>query len=99
MAADPNLKVTFLRGLPIGRMGIPDDIKVLASFLASAPKSPIRSGSSVSKHIASSWVEVTSRVMGRSASSTSGSPVVPVMRNTAAPTGNPASARRFTSDR
>jgi NAD(P)-dependent dehydrogenase (short-subunit alcohol dehydrogenase family) len=35
MAADPNLKSTFLRGLPIGRMGVPDDVKGLAIFLAS----------------------------------------------------------------
>lgn len=35
MAADPHLEGTFLRGLPIGRMGVPDDIKGLAIFLAS----------------------------------------------------------------
>ena len=35
MEADPNLRATFLRGLPIGRMGEPDDIKGLAIFLAS----------------------------------------------------------------
>jgi NAD(P)-dependent dehydrogenase (short-subunit alcohol dehydrogenase family) len=35
MAADPNLESTFLRGIPAGRMGVPDDIKGLAIFLAS----------------------------------------------------------------
>jgi NAD(P)-dependent dehydrogenase (short-subunit alcohol dehydrogenase family) len=35
MGADPNLKATFLRGIPMGRMGVPDDIKGLAIFLAS----------------------------------------------------------------
>jgi NAD(P)-dependent dehydrogenase (short-subunit alcohol dehydrogenase family) len=35
MAADPNLEATFLRGLPIGRMGTPEDVKGLAIFLAS----------------------------------------------------------------
>jgi NAD(P)-dependent dehydrogenase (short-subunit alcohol dehydrogenase family) len=35
MAADSNLEATFLRGLPAGRMGVPDDIKGLAIFLAS----------------------------------------------------------------
>ena len=35
MRADPNLKASFLRGLPIGRMGVPDDVKGLAIFLAS----------------------------------------------------------------
>jgi NAD(P)-dependent dehydrogenase (short-subunit alcohol dehydrogenase family) len=35
MQADPNLKDTFLRGIPIGRLGKPDDIKGLAIFLAS----------------------------------------------------------------
>lgn len=35
MSADPNLKSTFLRGLPIGRMGAPEDVKGLAIFLAS----------------------------------------------------------------
>jgi NAD(P)-dependent dehydrogenase (short-subunit alcohol dehydrogenase family) len=35
MAADPHLEGTFLRGLPIGRMGVPDDIKGLSIFLAS----------------------------------------------------------------
>jgi NAD(P)-dependent dehydrogenase (short-subunit alcohol dehydrogenase family) len=35
MAADPNLRDAYLRGLPIGRLGQPDDIKGLAIFLAS----------------------------------------------------------------
>lgn len=35
MRADPNLAGTFLRGIPIGRFGKPDDIKGLAIFLAS----------------------------------------------------------------
>ena len=35
MAADPNLEDMFLRGIPIGRFGQPDDIKGLAIFLAS----------------------------------------------------------------
>jgi NAD(P)-dependent dehydrogenase (short-subunit alcohol dehydrogenase family) len=35
MAADPNLKAKFLSGIPIGRLGQPDDIKGLAVFLAS----------------------------------------------------------------
>jgi NAD(P)-dependent dehydrogenase (short-subunit alcohol dehydrogenase family) len=35
MAADPNLRGTFLRGIPTGRLGIPEDIKGLAIFLAS----------------------------------------------------------------
>ncbi len=35
MASDPNLEATFLRGIPIGRFGQPDDIKGLAIFLAS----------------------------------------------------------------
>ena len=35
MQADPDLESFFLRGLPIGRMGVPDDIKGLAIFLAS----------------------------------------------------------------
>lgn len=35
MAADPNLAAAYLRGLPIGRLGKPDDIKGLAIFLAS----------------------------------------------------------------
>ena len=33
--ADPNLASSFLRGIPIGRFGQPDDIKGLATFLAS----------------------------------------------------------------
>jgi len=35
IADDPKLGDTFLRGLPIGRLGQPDDIKGLAIFLAS----------------------------------------------------------------
>ncbi len=35
MAADPNLRGTFLRGIPAGRLGEPGDIKGLAVFLAS----------------------------------------------------------------
>src|SRR5947207_2724342 len=35
MAADPNLKAKFLSGLPIGRMGQPDDIRGLMVLLAS----------------------------------------------------------------
>ena len=35
MAADPHLIDTFLHGLPTGRMGVPEDIKGLALFLAS----------------------------------------------------------------
>ncbi len=35
IAADPNLERTFLRGLPAGRLGVPDDIKGLALLLAS----------------------------------------------------------------
>jgi NAD(P)-dependent dehydrogenase (short-subunit alcohol dehydrogenase family) len=35
MAADPNLEATFLRGIPAGRMGVPEDVKGLAIFLAS----------------------------------------------------------------
>jgi len=35
MDVDPTLEATFLRGIPIGRLGQPDDIKGLAIFLAS----------------------------------------------------------------
>jgi NAD(P)-dependent dehydrogenase (short-subunit alcohol dehydrogenase family) len=35
MAAAPPLANPFLRGIPIGRFGQPDDIKGLAIFLAS----------------------------------------------------------------
>lgn len=35
MAADPNLKATYLRGIPIGRLGRPDDIQGVSVFLAS----------------------------------------------------------------
>ena len=35
MIADPNLEATFLRGIPAGRMGEPEDIKGLAIWLAS----------------------------------------------------------------
>jgi NAD(P)-dependent dehydrogenase (short-subunit alcohol dehydrogenase family) len=35
MQQDPNLEATFLRGIPIGRLGRPDDIQGLAIFLAS----------------------------------------------------------------
>jgi len=34
-AADPAVQETMLRGLPIGRFGVPDDIKGLALWLAS----------------------------------------------------------------
>lgn len=34
MQADPNLQGTFLRGIPAGRLGRPEDIKGLAIFLA-----------------------------------------------------------------
>lgn len=35
MAVDPNLRDSYLRGLPIGRLGKPEEIKGLAIFLAS----------------------------------------------------------------
>jgi NAD(P)-dependent dehydrogenase (short-subunit alcohol dehydrogenase family) len=35
MEADPNLEAQFLRGIPIGRLGQPEDIQGLALFLAS----------------------------------------------------------------
>jgi NAD(P)-dependent dehydrogenase (short-subunit alcohol dehydrogenase family) len=35
MAADPALRATYLRGIPAGRLGHPDDIKGLSVFLAS----------------------------------------------------------------
>jgi NAD(P)-dependent dehydrogenase (short-subunit alcohol dehydrogenase family) len=35
MAEDPHLEATFLRGIPAGRLGKPDDIKGLMIFLAS----------------------------------------------------------------
>ena len=35
MEADPNLRATFLSGIPAGRLGTPDDIKGVAIFLAS----------------------------------------------------------------
>lgn len=35
MKADPNLEKSFLRGLPIGRLGRPEEIKGVAIFLAS----------------------------------------------------------------
>jgi NAD(P)-dependent dehydrogenase (short-subunit alcohol dehydrogenase family) len=35
MSVDPNLEAMFLRGIPAGRLGTPDDIKGLAIFLAS----------------------------------------------------------------
>jgi NAD(P)-dependent dehydrogenase (short-subunit alcohol dehydrogenase family) len=35
MRDDPNLRVRFLRGIPMGRLGMRDDIKGVAIFLAS----------------------------------------------------------------
>jgi NAD(P)-dependent dehydrogenase (short-subunit alcohol dehydrogenase family) len=35
MRAEPDLQARFLRGIPVGRMGVPEDIKGLAIFLAS----------------------------------------------------------------
>jgi NAD(P)-dependent dehydrogenase (short-subunit alcohol dehydrogenase family) len=35
MADDPHLRATYLRGIPCGRLGEPDDIRGLAVFLAS----------------------------------------------------------------
>ena len=35
METDPNLESTFLSGIPAGRLGVPEDIKGLAVFLAS----------------------------------------------------------------
>jgi NAD(P)-dependent dehydrogenase (short-subunit alcohol dehydrogenase family) len=35
MATQPKLRATFLRGIPTGRLGVPDDIKGLTIFLAS----------------------------------------------------------------
>lgn len=35
MTADPQLRATYLRGIPAGRLGSPDDIRGLAVFLAS----------------------------------------------------------------
>lgn len=35
MDADPNLEANFLRGIPMGRLGVPDDIKGVAVLLAS----------------------------------------------------------------
>ena len=35
MQADPHLEQQFLSGIPIGRLGVPDDIKGLSVFLAS----------------------------------------------------------------
>lgn len=35
LQADPNLAGNFLRGIPMGRFGVPEDIKGLAIFLAS----------------------------------------------------------------
>jgi NAD(P)-dependent dehydrogenase (short-subunit alcohol dehydrogenase family) len=35
MKADPDLEATFLRGIPIGRLGRPEDVQGLALFLAS----------------------------------------------------------------
>src|SRR5262249_5715989 len=35
MAEDPTLDATYLRGIPCGRLGRPDDVRGLALFLAS----------------------------------------------------------------
>jgi NAD(P)-dependent dehydrogenase (short-subunit alcohol dehydrogenase family) len=35
MDATPGLRETFLRGIPLGRLGVPDDIRGVAVFLAS----------------------------------------------------------------
>jgi NAD(P)-dependent dehydrogenase (short-subunit alcohol dehydrogenase family) len=35
MRADPTLEKLFLRGIPMGRLGVPEDIKGVAIFLAS----------------------------------------------------------------
>jgi NAD(P)-dependent dehydrogenase (short-subunit alcohol dehydrogenase family) len=35
MQSDPNLEATCLRGIPAGRLGVPDDIKGVALWLAS----------------------------------------------------------------
>lgn len=35
MAQHPPLRDTFLHGIPLGRLGVPDDIRGLAVFLAS----------------------------------------------------------------
>jgi NAD(P)-dependent dehydrogenase (short-subunit alcohol dehydrogenase family) len=35
MQQDPTLEARFVKGIPAGRMGVPDDIRGLAVFLAS----------------------------------------------------------------